>query len=196
LAELEQNEGLRPRLFDSGNPSYWPRLIVTDADRTSATRLPSAALPARADAKAGDGARRAHRDRRTAALSLRRPACARRVGGRCSGNRAWSRNSCASRSRAPVWREDFGRVLFQLMVPHDFKDAARQLDRIVLVVDDYTANLPWELMFADDQRWCGGKVGCRWPCVPRWYGSLRPCSSAARCGRGWSARPLSSAIRR
>jgi hypothetical protein len=48
-----------------------------------------------------------------------------------------------------IWQEDFGRMLFQLMVPHDFKDAARQLDRIVLVVDDYTANLPWELMFAD-----------------------------------------------
>ena len=41
-------------------------------------------------------------------------------------------------------------MLFQLMVPHDFKDAARQLDRVVLVVDSYTANLPWELMLADD----------------------------------------------
>ena len=34
-----------------------------------------------------------------------------------------------------MWNEDFGRMLFQLMVPHDFKDAARQLDRVVLVVD-------------------------------------------------------------
>ena len=41
-------------------------------------------------------------------------------------------------------------MLFQLMVPHDFKDAARQIDRVVLVVDSYTANLPWELMLADD----------------------------------------------
>ncbi|MFT4101249.1 MAG: CHAT domain-containing protein [Burkholderiaceae bacterium] len=40
--------------------------------------------------------------------------------------------------------------MFQLMVPYDFKDAARQLERVVLVVDDYTANLPWELMLADD----------------------------------------------
>ncbi|MEO8545861.1 MAG: CHAT domain-containing protein, partial [Burkholderiaceae bacterium] len=45
---------------------------------------------------------------------------------------------------------DFGRMLFQLMVPHDFKEAARQLDRVVLVVDSATANLPWELMLADD----------------------------------------------
>ena len=48
------------------------------------------------------------------------------------------------------YQEDIGRMLFQLMVPHDFKDAARQLDRLVLVVDSYTANLPWELMLADD----------------------------------------------
>ena len=46
---------------------------------------------------------------------------------------------------------DFCRTLFQLMVPHDFKDAARHLERIVLVVDGYTANLPWELMLAEDE---------------------------------------------
>ena len=49
-----------------------------------------------------------------------------------------------------VWNEDFGRMLFQLMVPHDFKDLARQLEQVVLVVDETTANLPWELMAADD----------------------------------------------
>ena len=47
-----------------------------------------------------------------------------------------------------VWRH-IGRMLFQLMVPHEFKDAARQLERVVLVVDAATANLPWELMLAD-----------------------------------------------
>ena len=41
-------------------------------------------------------------------------------------------------------------MLFQLLVPHDFKDTARQLDQVVLVVDATTANLPWELMLADD----------------------------------------------
>ena len=49
-----------------------------------------------------------------------------------------------------TWNEDFGRMLFQLMVPHDFKDAARQFQQVVLVVDSTTANLPWELMLADD----------------------------------------------
>ncbi|MBN8452911.1 CHAT domain-containing protein [Accumulibacter sp.] len=57
-----------------------------------------------------------------------------------------------------VWQESFGRALFQLMVPNDFKDAARQLERIVLVVDEYTANLPWELMFADSPGGGGEKL--------------------------------------
>src|SRR4029079_14395659 len=48
------------------------------------------------------------------------------------------------------YQPDFSRTLFQLIVPHDFKDAARHLERIVLVVDGYTANLPWELMLAED----------------------------------------------
>jgi len=43
------------------------------------------------------------------------------------------------------------------MVPNDFKDTARQLERIVLVVDDTTANVPWELLYApdpDDEKTC------------------------------------------
>ena len=32
--ELKVGQGMRQRLFDPGNQSYWPRLIVTDADRS------------------------------------------------------------------------------------------------------------------------------------------------------------------
>jgi CHAT domain-containing protein len=49
------------------------------------------------------------------------------------------------------FQAEFCRTLFQLMVPQEFKDAARQLDRIALVVDGYSANLPWELMLADEE---------------------------------------------
>jgi CHAT domain-containing protein len=49
-----------------------------------------------------------------------------------------------------TYQPDFSRTLFQLLVPHDFKDAARGLDRVVLVVDGYTANFPWEMMLASD----------------------------------------------
>ena len=46
---------------------------------------------------------------------------------------------------------DLCRTLFQLLVPSIFKDLARQLEQLVLVLDDTTANLPWELLMADDK---------------------------------------------
>lgn len=133
--ELAQGEGWRSRLFDAGSASYWPRLIIADADRN-------------ADAPAAEG---------TAAAPL-----AQRLRYTYVGQRARAESVALQRQPGlieqlvsqqignPSWNEDFGRLLFQLMVPHDFKDAARQLDRVVLVVDAYTANLPWELLLADD----------------------------------------------
>ena len=97
----------------------------------------------------------------------------------------------------PVWQEDFGRMLFQLMVPHDFKDAARQLDRVVLVVDSYTANLPWELMLADDPSAHGD--GQALPLALRTRGrapARRRRASGARCARASSAPRWWSATRR
>ena len=44
----------------------------------------------------------------------------------------------AQQIRVHSYQPEFCRTLFQLMVPQDFKDAARQLDRIVLVLDGYT----------------------------------------------------------
>jgi hypothetical protein len=162
--ELEQGEGRRRRLFDSGNPSYWPRLIVTDADRHEQGL--AARLPACDDAKAGDSGQGGA----SQGAPRQRTAIAERLRFLYVGQRARAESVVLQRQpglveklvrqqiQRPVWREDFGRVLFQLMVPHDFKDAARQLESIVLVVDDYTANLPWELMFADDQRGAGEKL--------------------------------------
>jgi CHAT domain-containing protein len=44
-----------------------------------------------------------------------------------------------------------GNILFQLMVPLDFKAAAREQSRLLMVLDGYTANLPWELLQADGE---------------------------------------------
>jgi CHAT domain-containing protein/pimeloyl-ACP methyl ester carboxylesterase len=49
------------------------------------------------------------------------------------------------------YNEELARTLFHLMVPLDFKAAARETERLVLIVDSYTANLPWEMLQADDQ---------------------------------------------
>lgn len=144
--ELEKGDGYRQRLFDGPGYSYWPRLIITDADRPEEERG-NMAVVARSQAANRAAARvvlaeRLHflyvgqRARAESVVQQRQPGLIEKLVRQQIGT--------------PVWQEDFGRMLFQLMVPHDFKDAARQMDRVVLVVDSATANLPWELMLADD----------------------------------------------
>ena len=143
-SELVRGEGARQRLFDDRNSSYWPRLIITNADRDddctpSRTALQSGNAPQRDLVLVADKLRFLYVGQRARAESVmqqRQPGLIEAL--------------VAQQIRDTVWNEDFGRMLFQLMVPHDFKDAARQLDRVVLVVDGQTANLPWELMLADD----------------------------------------------
>jgi hypothetical protein len=139
---LERGEGRRQRLFDGGGSSYWPRLIVTAAD----SRRPAAADADRAPATAlADTLKYLYLGQRARAesqLHQRQPGLIERLVQQQIGS--------------TVWNEDFGRMLFQLMVPHDFKDLGRQLEQVVLVVDETTANLPWELMLADDPTRDGG----------------------------------------
>ena len=150
--QLQQGEGCRRRLFDRGGSAYWPRLMITDADRHEPLAVAPAPPPGGAAAPV-EAAARPSRATRTAVSD--------RLRFLYVGQRARAESIVHQRQpgliemlvrqqiHSKVWQESFGRALFQLMVPNDFKDAARQLERIVLVVDEYTANLPWELMFAD-----------------------------------------------
>ncbi len=136
-AALHEGEGMRHRLFDGGRQAYWPRLIVTDA-ATEAAPPEGAAPPPRTAALATDlrylylGARA----RAEAVVHQRQPQLVERM--------------VARQMQVMSHDPDFSRTLFQLLVPHDFKDAARQLQQMVFVLDHATANLPWELMAADD----------------------------------------------
>lgn len=56
------------------------------------------------------------------------------------------RVSDAGAVRAPDADPAFGRVLFQLLLPQALKTRLSNFDRTVLVVDDQTAALPWELL--------------------------------------------------
>lgn len=67
-----------------------------------------------------------------------------------------------SRAHALFPPAGFGNTLFQLLVPLDFKGAARKACNLILVVDDSTANLPWEMLEADGKPWC---------CAPASYAS-------------------------
>ena len=94
-----------------------------------------------------------------------------------------------------AWQEDIGRMLFQLMVPHDFKDAARQLERVVLVVDSCHRQPAVGADAGRRARRAGDDslpMAVRTPVV-RQLASTR---FRARCARRSSAPRSSSAIRR
>jgi tetratricopeptide (TPR) repeat protein len=145
--EIEQNASVRPRLFSDLRESYWPRLMIADVKSDAPVTSPAAS-------RGDDGAARTaigtklrflyvgQRARAESVVQQRQPGLIEKL--------------VRQQIQSALWRPEFGRMLFQLMVPHDFKDAARQLDRVVLVVDEYTANLPWELMLADDPTQRGG----------------------------------------
>lgn len=150
---LVEGDGLRPRLADTRNTTYWPRLIVTDA-RTD--------QPCRDGYGHGTSTNGDDGNRIAAEPGDARPPTADCLRFLYVGQRARAESVVQQRqpglieaivqqhNGSPVWNEHIGRMLFHLMVPHDFKDTARQLERIVLVVDEATANVPWELLYAPD----------------------------------------------
>lgn len=57
-------------------------------------------------------------------------------------------------SESTAYRADIARTLFKLLIPPDLKDSLLNQDNIVLVLDEVTANYPWELMIDIDQPLC------------------------------------------
>jgi CHAT domain-containing protein/pimeloyl-ACP methyl ester carboxylesterase len=146
--ELDRGMGIRQRLDDSRVIAHWPRMIVTNAEA------------------GGDDFSResAGAPRREEGATMRpQTAIAERLRFVHVGQRARAETIVQQRQpglletlvarqiQVHSYQPEFCRALFQLMVPHEFKDAARRLARIVLVLDGYTANLPWELMLADQE---------------------------------------------
>jgi CHAT domain-containing protein/triacylglycerol esterase/lipase EstA (alpha/beta hydrolase family) len=162
--ELEHGDGCRHRLDDARVFAYWPRLVITDADRRE-DECPPECFETRYTPGGYDQSHtgEAPSSPTPPAWVRRRTALADRLRFLYLGQRARAETVVQQRQpglvetlvaqqiRVHSYQEDFSRTLFQLLVPHEFKDAARQLDRVVFVVDGYTANLPWELMLADDK---------------------------------------------
>lgn len=134
--ELRQGKGFSQRLDASQGVAYWPRLEVTDADQREESAT-TAAKPRRAIAQRLRFAYLGQRARSETTLHQRQPGLVESL--------------VESSIRESTYVEDLSRTLFQLLVPHDFKNQARQMDRMVLVLDGYTANLPWELLLSDDK---------------------------------------------
>ncbi|BAL23837.1 CHAT domain-containing protein [Azoarcus sp. KH32C] len=142
---LYEGEGARPRLAASARSDYWPRLLVTAADQPESLPSGEATLPPAPLKETTKGEPVAEflkyvflseRARAESVVQQRQPGLIEALVGNAITHDQYD--------------ADLSRTLFQLMVPLDFKASAREADQLVLVVDGYTANLPWEMLQADD----------------------------------------------
>jgi CHAT domain-containing protein len=147
--------GVMDRLNIEGDVGHWSRLIVTDADAvdneaergsrrdaaapaTSAGAsgsAPTDALPARYYPERLKYVFLAQRARAESVVLQRQPGLIEAI--------------ISEQRRNPGYDAKLGHTLFQLMVPLDYKAMAREQSRLLLVLDGYTANLPWELLQAE-----------------------------------------------
>ena len=174
---LLQGEGFRTRLSVSSGFGYWPRMIVTDADRSETVCPPECyriqrVSPIPADlqkqlVKELTGGRKPSEEE--AALPKARPsepsstALAERMKFVFLSERARAEAIVVQRQpglaenlirqaiRSDRYRPELARTLFQLLVPLDFKEVSRAVSQMILVLDGYTANLPWEMLCAEQE---------------------------------------------
>ena len=170
---LTTGKGAQPRLEAISGDSYWPRLTITDADRRDDSCSPECRekpnYPVRLeDICPPECLEKPGRHGAAAGPPLpthpqRRSELARRLRFMYLSQRARAETEVHQRQpglvetlvessiRDSSYKPDLSRTLFQLLIPHDFKETARQTEKLVLVVDGYTANLPWEMLAADDE---------------------------------------------
>lgn len=131
---LREIEGVLPCHGMDENPGHWSRLIVVDADPPEE----GAPLQTRRSEKRRHGVPRlkyiflSQRARAETTWQPQQPKLIKRI----------------VEAQRQSYRYDprLGHLLFQLMVPRDYKAAAGDLRRIILVLDHHTADLPWELL--------------------------------------------------
>jgi len=61
----------------------------------------------------------------------------------------WAEKYAADFSHQTEWNKDLSKVLFELLIPNDFKDTIRNQNNIIWKMDEYAAQFPWE-MFNDN----------------------------------------------
>ncbi len=163
-----QNDGARERLSNHGQSNgYWSRLMVLDAEERNTTCPPECydqwlqpKLPKQVQAALEQQLGVAPKSEVATADSS---SVAERLKYVYLSERARAETQVQQRQpgliealikesiRDSRYDEAICRTLFQLMVPLDFKPAARQTQQLLMVLDGYTANLPWEMLQADDE---------------------------------------------
>ncbi|MFN9545599.1 MAG: CHAT domain-containing protein [Cyanobacteriota bacterium] len=138
--ELQFGKGWRHRLAAAWESGYWPRMLISNGE------------PAKGDGPTADseGQRPGVQLANTLSFSF--------LGQRARAETLQQKRQSglvealvAACIQTPTTHPDLSRTLFQLLVPSSFKQLARQLEQLVLVLDDTTANVPWELLMADDK---------------------------------------------
>ena len=174
---LLQSEGFRTRLSVSSGFGYWPRMIVTDADRSETMCPPEcyrsrrvSPIPANLRKQLVEELTKGPKPSEEDPAPLKaRPsevsstALAERMKFVFLSERAraeaivvqhqpgLAENLIRQAIRSDRYRPELARTLFQLLVPLDFKEASRAASQMILVLDGYTANLPWEMLCAEHE---------------------------------------------
>ena len=174
---LLEGEGFRTRLSVSSGFGYWPRMIVTDADRSETVcppecyriqrvspipaylqkqlveeltggRMPSEEDAAPPKAQPSEPSSTTIAERMKFVFLSERARAEAIVVQRQPG---LAENLIRQAIRSDRYRPELARTLFQLLVPLDFKEASRAASQMILVLDGYTANLPWEMLCAEEE---------------------------------------------
>ena len=140
--ELQHGDGVRQRLTASPFSDYWPRLAVGDADADEAIPAPDAP-PRLRHAERLRFTYMGEKARAEAVVQQRQPGLVDKLAAEALNG--------PSATRYVPGEQTLGHLLFQLLVPVEFKAAARKANNLILVVDETTANLPWELLEADGE---------------------------------------------
>jgi CHAT domain-containing protein/pimeloyl-ACP methyl ester carboxylesterase len=174
---LTRKAGARERLSQATGFGYWARILVTNADRPD-VECPSECYQEQRISPIPEAVRRELVAREGADSAPARPGGSAEAGASAPTTSpalaerlkfvylsARARAESLLHQRQPgladklveqavgrsSYDADLGRTLFQLLVPLQFKQLAREADRLVLVVDSDTANIPWEMLQAGDE---------------------------------------------
>jgi CHAT domain-containing protein/pimeloyl-ACP methyl ester carboxylesterase len=169
---LTIGKGAQQRLEAISGTSYWPRLTITDADRRDDICPPESREPMRLPSGlknilSPECLEKLGQNGEVGPLlpthPRRRSELARKLRFMYLSQRARAETEVHQRQpglvetlvensiRETSYKPDLSNTLYQLLIPHDFKETARQTENLVLVVDGYTANLPWEMLAANDE---------------------------------------------
>lgn len=167
--ELRFGPGWRHRLDAAQDVGYWPRLVVTNGE-TATAEAPEEKGGRRPGARLANQLRFSFLGQRARAETLQQQ--------RQSG---LVEALVEASIQTSTFNPDLSLTLFQLLVPSAFKEVARHLEQLVLVLDETTANLPWELLMADDKPLALRLAVVRQLQAPRFRQQPRQTSSRVAC---------------